>query len=307
LRSVAEIKTRCDNRRSIRQLKRDGDLILFPVADAAGFGTDQRIRTMQLKNKIAVVTGAASGIGRALARRFKAEGAQHIVVADIDRAGAAALAQEIDGTPMVCNVAVEADVQNVVAQTQAQWGRIDLFCSNAGILVTGGVETSDADWQRLWSVNVLAHVYAARAALPHMLERGEGYFLNTVSAAGLLSQIGSAAYSVTKHAALGFAEWLAITHGQQGIKVSALCPQAVRTPMLEAVENAEGMAASLNGVIQPEQLAQTVIEALAEERFLVLPHPEVQTYFQRKATDYDRWLHGMQRLQAKLQEGAGEQ
>jgi NAD(P)-dependent dehydrogenase (short-subunit alcohol dehydrogenase family) len=255
---------------------------------------------MQLKNKVVVVTGGANGIGRALCRRFAAEGAKAVVVADIQAAAAAQVANEIGGVAIGTNVAREPDVIRLVEQVLEKFGVIDLFCSNAGIGVHGGVEAPDLDWSRSWEVNVMAHVYAARAVLPSMLARGEGYLLQTVSAAGMLTQLGSAPYAVTKHAALGLAEWIAITHGEQGIKVSALCPQGVRTEMLRRAEFAGG-AFLAETAIEPEQLADEVVKGLAEERFLILSHPEVAEYFRRKASDYDRWLRGMRRLQASTQ------
>jgi NAD(P)-dependent dehydrogenase (short-subunit alcohol dehydrogenase family) len=194
---------------------------------------------------------------------------------------------------------VEAQIQRLVAQATDAYGPIDLFCSNAGTSLRGGVELSDADWQRIWVINVQSHIYAARAVLPSMLARGEGYLLQTVSAAGLLSQIGSAPYSVTKHAALALAEWLAITHGDAGIKVSCLCPQGVRTDLLLKGElrSAEFL---MEGALEPEAVAEAAVQGLADERFLILPHPEVAEYFRRKASDYDRWLRGMRRLQARV-------
>jgi NAD(P)-dependent dehydrogenase (short-subunit alcohol dehydrogenase family) len=254
---------------------------------------------MRLQDKVVVVTGGGNGIGRALCRRFAAEGARGVVVADREEAGARRTAEEIGGLAVAVDVSVEADVVRLVECATAAHGRIDLFCSNAGIAVAGGVEALDADWQRLWEVNVLAHVYAARAVLPGMLARGEGYFLQTASAAGLLTQIGSAPYSVTKHAAVALAEWLAITHGGAGIKVSCLCPLGVRTEMLR---QASGGIADLlrETALEPEAVAEAVVVGLAEERFLILPHPEVAAYFRRKADDYDRWLRGMRRLQDKV-------
>lgn len=253
---------------------------------------------MELRDKVVVVTGGANGIGRALCRRFAAEGARGVVVADLDGDGAARVAEEINGLAVATDVSVEADIIRLVAGATKQYGPIDLFCSNAGIGIDGGAEVGDPDWQRIWQINVMAHVYAARAVLPGMLERGEGYLLQTASAAGLLSQVGSAPYSVTKHAALAFAEWLAITHGDAGIKVSCLCPQGVRTDMLE---KARGGAFLRDGALDPEQVADSVIKGLAEERFLILPHEEVAEYFRRKADDYDRWIRGMRRLQVKIQ------
>ena len=255
---------------------------------------------MHVQNKVVVVTGGANGIGRALCRRFAAEGAKAVVVADIQMAGAKQVASEIGGLAFETNVGHEPDVKKLVEQVLDKYGCIDLFCSNAGIGVHGGVEASDHDWTRSWEVNVMAHVYAARAVLPSMLARGEGYLLQTVSAAGLLTQLGSAPYAVTKHAALGLAEWILITHGDQGIKVSALCPQGVRTDMLKKAEFAGG-AFLAETAVEPEQVAENVIKGLAEEKFLIFSHPEVGEYFRRKATDYDRWLRGMRRLQASTQ------
>jgi NAD(P)-dependent dehydrogenase (short-subunit alcohol dehydrogenase family) len=264
---------------------------------------------MELAGKVAVVTGGASGIGRALCRRFAAEGAS-VVVADVDAPGAAAVARETEGLAVPCDVSVEADVLALIDAARSSFDRIDLFCANAGI-ATGsrpddpaaviGPDASDGDWERMWRVNVLSHVYAARALVPVMLDQGGGHIVVTASAAGLLTVLGNAPYSVTKHAAVAFAEWLAITYGDQGLRVSCLCPQLVRTEMLEAaMATTEQQAAAQFGVIlEPEDVAEAVVEGLREERFLILPHPEVADYFQRKASDYDRWLAGMRRLQAK--------
>lgn len=250
---------------------------------------------MKLNDKVAVVTGAASGIGRAMAKRFKQEGARQVIIADLNEEALSEVASEIDALAIPTNVANEDEVIHLIRTAEKNYGQIDLLCSNAGIGTGGGVEVSNEAWQNIWEINVMSHIYAARAALPAMIERGDGYLLNTASAAGLLSQIGSAPYAVTKHAAVSLAEWLSISHGDQGIKVSVLCPQAVRTAMTAG--NEDGVA-SINGMIEPEELCDTVIEALDEERFLVLPHPEVLTYIQRKAGDYDRWLKGMRRLHA---------
>jgi NAD(P)-dependent dehydrogenase (short-subunit alcohol dehydrogenase family) len=266
---------------------------------------------MDLRGKVVVVTGAGNGIGRALAKRFAAEGAAGVAVADLDADAATAVCAEI-GEGSLCvgtDVAVEADVERLVAETIAAFGPIDLFCSNAGIAIGHGPETTDEDWQTIWNVNVMAHVFAARQVLPGMLDRGQGYLLNTGSAAGLLSNIGNAPYSVTKHAAVAFAEWLAITYGDQGIKVSCLCPQGVRTNMLlglaaEGDVGAEAVLAA-SETLEPEQVADVVVQGLADERFLILPHPEVAEYWKRKAADPDRWLAGMRRLQARVQAGTG--
>ena len=257
---------------------------------------------MIIKEKVVAVTGGASGIGKALCERFAKEGAGAVVVSDIDQAGIDATVNDIAGQTEAlgirCNVGREEEVNELVARTLERFEHIDLFCSNAGIFTAGGETVSTDAWQKIWDINVMSHVFAARAVLPLMLERGEGYLLNTSSAAGLLSQVGSAPYSVTKHAAVGFAEWLSITYGNRGIKVSVLCPQAVRTAMTAG----GGGVAALDGMLEPGQLADTVIETLAEERFLVLPHPEVLTYMRRKTDDYDRWLGGMRRLHDRFAE-----
>ena len=260
---------------------------------------------MKLKDKVAVVTGGANGIGRALCQRFAAEGARGVVIADLDTERAESLAKDIGGLAIKTNVAVEADIVNLVARATAAYGQIDLFCSNAGIGTPGGADEPNEIWQRIWEVNVMAHIYAARHVLPGMLARGEGYILATASAAGLLAQIGSAPYSVTKHAAVAFAEWLAITHGDSGIKVSCLCPQGVNTDLLRSSTGGPGDFLRANA-LEPSDVAAAVVKALDEERFLVLPHPEVAEYFSRKATDYDRWLRGMRRLQASFKASASE-
>jgi len=254
---------------------------------------------MKVRNQHVVITGGASGIGRALAIRFAAEGARGVVVSDLDGLGARAVAAEVGGLGVGCDVSSQGSVRQLVTAAIEKYGPIDLFCSNAGIAIAGGAEVSDDDWQKIWDINVMSHVYAARAVLPAMIERGEGYLLNTCSAAGLLTQLGSAPYAVTKHAAVALAEWLAITHGDQGIVVSALCPQAVRTGMTAGSKN--GGVAGVDGMIEPEELADTVILGLAEETFLILPHPTVLDYMQRKASNYDRWLNGMRRLLKRFQ------
>ncbi len=253
---------------------------------------------MRLDGKHVVVTGGASGIGAALARRFHAEGARAVVVADVQDANLAAVASDADGLAVHCDVTSESEIAALIDTAEDRFGPIDLFCSNAGIVVPGGAEASDRVWERSIGVNVLAHIYAARVLVPRMIERGEGYLLQTASAAGLLTQIGSAPYSVTKHAALAFAEWLAITYGEQGIRVSVLAPQAVRTAMTAGVEN--GGVAGVDGMLEPEAVADAVVAGLAAETFLILPHPEVLEYFRRKASDYQRWIRGMQRLQARF-------
>ena len=254
---------------------------------------------MEVRGKVVVVTGGAVGIGRALCRRFAQEGAKAIVVADINEAGAKAVAEEVKGKAVACDVRKEADVIRLVRFTEETFGTIDLFCSNAGIIAVGGVEVANEDWQRIWEINVLSHVYAARAAFPGMKKRGGGVFMITASAAGLLSQIGSTPYSVTKHAAVGLAEDLQITYGDDGIKIFALCPQAVATEMTKQGAGDGGVAA-VDGLMPAEKLAEAVIAGFKSEKFLILPHPEVKTYMERKVADYDRWLAGMRRLRARF-------
>jgi NAD(P)-dependent dehydrogenase (short-subunit alcohol dehydrogenase family) len=248
---------------------------------------------MELADRIVVITGAASGIGRAMARRFVQEGTKLVVCADYNGDGVRTVADEVGGIAFEVDVAKESDIQNLIETVEKEHGPIDLFCSNAGIGVAGGAEVANEEWQRIWDINLMAHVYAARHLVPKMVERGGGYLLNTASAAGLLSQIGSAPYAVTKHAAVSLAEWLAITHGEQGIKVSVLCPQSVRTAM--TADQEDGVAA-IDGMMEPEDVAEDCLRTIQAEKFLVLPHPEVLTYMRRKTEDYDRWISGMQRL-----------
>jgi NAD(P)-dependent dehydrogenase (short-subunit alcohol dehydrogenase family) len=258
---------------------------------------------MQIKDKVAVITGAANGIGEALARRFHAEGARGLVVCDIDGAGAERVAKEVGGFGLRVDVGKESEIQNLVHEVESRYGAIDLFCSNAGIFIPGGIEAPNEDWARMRDIHVMAHIYAARAVLPKMLERGQGYLLQTVSAAGLLTSMESAIYAVTKHASLALAEWISMTYGDRGIRVSAICPQGVRTNMLMQDPNNFLM----EGSVSADQVADAVIEGLADERFLILPHPDVAEYFRRKANDYDRWLRGMRRFRAEVnQKRAGD-
>jgi NAD(P)-dependent dehydrogenase (short-subunit alcohol dehydrogenase family) len=257
---------------------------------------------VNVKGKIIVVTGGGDGIGKALCEAFHREGAKAVIAADRDDAKATRVAKSVNGIAFKCDAAIEADIIRVVTETEKEIGPIDLFCSNAGFMDrTSSPDdvTSAANeiWNRSWDVHVMAHVYAARALLPRMIARGGGYFLNTVSAAGLLSQIGNAAYAATKHAAIGFAEILSITHRDQGIKVSVLCPQGVDTKLLP-LENRG--AESLDGVLSAEACADSAIEGLAAERFLILPHPQVADYFRNKGVDYDRWLGGMAKLRRRI-------
>lgn len=256
---------------------------------------------MHVTDRVVVVTGGANGIGRALARRFHQEGAAAVFVADLDEKAGTELAEEIGGEFVPTDVTQEDQVRNLVDAAIRAVGRIDLFCSNAGILGAGGPEAPDDVWRRTWDVNVMAHVFAARAVLPAMIERGEGYLLQTVSAAGLLSNPGAAPYAVTKHAALGFAEWLTIAYGDQGIGVSCICPQTVRTNLITGSGDlVRDVMLAVAEPLEPEDVAEAVIEGLEEESFLILPHPEVAEYFRRKADDYERWLRGMRRLNARL-------
>jgi NAD(P)-dependent dehydrogenase (short-subunit alcohol dehydrogenase family) len=252
---------------------------------------------------VVVVTGGANGLGRALCLRFAKEGARFVAVSDVDEANGTRVAKEISGVGKEfyrCDVSKENELKQLADAVTKSAGQIDIFCSNAGIGTTGGPEAPDSDWQRSWDINMMAHVYAARAVLPQMLARKEGYLLQTISAAGLLTQVGSAPYSATKHAALGFAEWLSINYGDKGIRVSALCPQGVRTNMLLA-EEFIGAQFLKESAIDPDQVAGDVVKAMAEEKFLILPHPEAGKYFQNKATDYDRWIRSMRKmLQAEI-------
>lgn len=267
-------------------------------------GTD-RGPDMNPRDKTIVVTGGASGIGKALCERFAREGAK-VIVTDLSQEKADAVAAAIGGTAMICDVTKESDIQNLVSQTEAELGPIDMFVSNAGLGFgePGHAASASNDiWQTCWDVHVMAHVYAARAVLPGMIERNSGYLLNMASAAGLLNQIGDAAYSATKHAAVGFAEALAITHKDDGIGVSVICPQYVATPLLGYKE--DNVAERSEGTITPREVAECVMEGLAEERFLILPHPEVETFIRHKTGDYDRWLSGMRKLRRGIIEKTG--
>jgi NAD(P)-dependent dehydrogenase (short-subunit alcohol dehydrogenase family) len=254
---------------------------------------------VDVTGRVIVVTGGARGIGRALANRFAQARAEAVIVADLDLDGASAVAREIDGTAVQCDVSHESDVKQLVDRVEAEHGRIDIFCSNAGIAVGGGPEATNDDWHHIWDVNLMSHVFVARHVLPGMLNRHEGYILGTVSAAGLLNHVFAAPYGVTKAAALSLFEWLSIAHGAQGIRVSCLCPQGVKTDML-AAERKLGLDFLTANALEPEAVAEIVVQGLHDERFLILPHPEVAEYFHRKADDYDRWLKGMQRLRANI-------
>jgi NAD(P)-dependent dehydrogenase (short-subunit alcohol dehydrogenase family) len=273
---------------------------------------------MEISGKVAVVTGGASGVGRSLCLGLAERGASGVVVCDIDADGAAKVAAEIEAgghraIAVTADVSREADVQALVASTEAAFGPVELFFSNAGIIVAGGPEASDEAWSRIWAINVQSHIYVARAVLPGMLARGEGYLEITASAAGLLTQLGSAPYAVTKHAAVAFAEWLSVTHGDQGIVVSCLCPQAFTSNLLDTSRREVGAGqlpeasatggsaqAAVDGVLTSEEVAAAVLDAVGTDQFLVLPHPDVATYERRRADDRERWLRGMRRMQARL-------
>jgi NAD(P)-dependent dehydrogenase (short-subunit alcohol dehydrogenase family) len=264
---------------------------------------------MQVNGKIVVVTGGANGIGRALCEAFHRAGAAKVIVGDLDVAGARAVAASIDGAAFKCDVGQEKDIRHVIEETEKQFGPIALFCSNAGIgagfdplsVNAGGI--SDEPWARSWAIHVMAHVYAARHLVPRMKARGGGYFLNTISAAGLLSQVGSPAYSTTKHAAVGFAENLAISHKADGIRVSILCPQGVETDMLRSIPKGPQ---SGDGDLSAEQVAKDALQGIEQETFLILPHPQVLGYMRNKTENYDRWISGMAKIQAKMRETFGK-
>ena len=264
---------------------------------------------MQVTGKVVVVTGGANGIGKALCEAFHGAGAAKVVVTDIDGAGARAAAARVNGAAFQCDVAKEKDILHVIDETERLFGPIALFCSNAGIgggfdpLSVNAGGTSDEPFARSWAIHVMAHVYAARHLIPRYKARGGGYFLNTISAAGLLSQVGSPAYSTTKHAAVGFAENLAISHKADGIKISILCPQGVDTNMLRSIPKGPQ---SGDGDLSPEQVAQDVLKGLEQETFVILPHPQVLGYMRKKTENYDRWIAGMAKIQAKLRETYGK-
>jgi NAD(P)-dependent dehydrogenase (short-subunit alcohol dehydrogenase family) len=262
---------------------------------------------MQITGRHVVVTGGGGGIGGALARRLDAEGARAVVVADRDLAGASAVADQIGGLAVEFDAGREDGVNALIAQAVEANGAIDIFISNAGVPgEAGGPEASDAAWDEAWRVNVMAHVWASRALLPEMLARGEGYLINTASAAGLLTQVSSLIYSVTKHAAVSLAEWMAIEYGDAGIRVSCICPQGVRTPMLELAMDEPAAAAALTagGLLEPDEVAESVVEGIEAERLLILPHAEVAKFMALKGSDPERWIAGMRRLVRNARAGA---
>lgn len=258
---------------------------------------------MELKDKVVVITGAGSGIGRAMAIRFKEQGAKHIIAVDINAENAQTTADRVGGQAIIADVSSEQDIARVIEQTENSIGPIDLFCSNAGVGIAPALDSPNHEWLQSWDINVMAHVYAARHLVPKMVSRGGGYFLITSSAAGLLNQIGGASYGVTKHAAVGFGEWLAIHHQHEGIKVSMLCPQAVRTAMTtsaDAAGSTQIQSASVDGMIEPEEVMDSVMQGLKDESFLILPHPVVLDYIRGKTANYDRWIGGMNKLMRSL-------
>ena len=253
---------------------------------------------MKLEGRVAVITGGASGIGRAICQRFAKAGAR-VVVADLDLAGSETVAAAVGGVAFRVDVGREADLVSLVGHVEQRVGPIDLFCSNAGIAIGGGPETPDDQWRRIIDVNVMAHVWAARVLVPDMIRRGQGYLVNVASAAGLLTQLGSAPYAVTKHAAVALAEWLAVSYGDRGVRVSCVCPLGVNTPMLSTSD--ERIRSLLSpDAIEAEEVAEAVLQGVEKEEFLILPHPQVREYVQRKVDDPDRWIRGMQRLQRQL-------
>ncbi len=253
---------------------------------------------MELTGKVIVVTGAGHGIGRALCRRFARENPRGIVVSDIDEDAARQVAGECEGLAIGCDVRRETDMVRLVAETEQSLGPVDVFCSNAGVIFPAGLEAPDDQWRQMMDVNFMAHLYAARAVLPGMVSRGQGYLLQTASAAGLLTELSSAPYSVTKHAVVALAEWLSITYGDRGIKVSCICPQGVRTRMLESDHPVARMLEP--SAVDAEEVAEKAVEGLREERFLILPHPEVADFVRRRASDHDRWLAGMRRMRRQV-------
>lgn len=256
---------------------------------------------MDIAGKVVVVTGAGGGIGEAIARRMADEGAAGVAVGDIDPAGAARVAEQIGGLAVPVDVAEETEVESLIDRVEAEFGPIDVFVSNAGIAMGGGVEVPTEEWQRIWDVNLMSSVFAARRILPSMLARGEGYMVITASAAGLLTNLGAAPYSVTKHAAVALAEWLAITHGDAGVRVSVICPEFVRTPMLQRAAEELGTDAWFQETaIDPSEVADALLAGMAEDRFLILPHAATGDYFRAKAADYEGWILGMRKLQRQL-------
>ena len=262
---------------------------------------------MEVENKRVIITGSANGIGSSLSRAFKERNVESMILVDLDELNNTKLSNEVGGIPYKADVGSEDDIIKLVEFAKQEMGGIDILCSNAGISGAGGLlNTSNEDWSNIWNVNVMSHIHAAKHTLPIMLEQGSGYFMNTASAAGLLTQLGAAGYSVTKSAAVSFAEWLKITYGERGIGVSCLCPQGVRTPMVEDAPEIVGSLVSIDGLLEPDVVANEVIECIEKDQFLITPHPEVLEYMKIKASDPDRWINGMQSLTTQLIEGFPE-
>ena len=262
---------------------------------------------MEVENKRVIITGSANGIGSSLSRAFKERNVESMILVDLEELNNTKLSNEVGGIPYKADVGSEDDIIKLVEFAKQEMGGIDIFCSNAGISGAGGLlNTSNEDWSNIWNVNVMSHIHAAKHTLPIMLEQGSGYFMNTASAAGLLTQLGAAGYSVTKSAAVSFAEWLKITYGERGIGVSCLCPQGVRTPMVEDAPEIVGSLVSIDGLLEPDVVANEVIECIEKDQFLITPHPEVLEYMKIKASDPDRWINGMQSLTTQLIEGFPE-
>ena len=262
---------------------------------------------MKVENKRVIITGSANGIGSSLTRVFKERNVESMILVDLDESNNSKLANEVDGIPYKADVGSEDDIIKLIEFAKQEMGGIDIFCSNAGISGAGGLlNTSNEDWSNIWNINVMSHIHAAKHALPSMLEQGYGYFMNTASAAGLLTQLGAAGYSVTKSAAVSFAEWLKVTYGERGIGVSCLCPQGVRTPMVEDAPEIVGSLVSIDGLLEPDVVANEVMECIEREQFLITPHPEVLEYMKIKASDPDRWINGMQSLTKQLIEAFPE-
>lgn len=251
---------------------------------------------MQLEGKVIVITGAGSGIGAAMARRFSTESPAGLMLADLNSETVGAVAADIGAAHYQMDVSDPEANRQLIESTEAMFGPVDLFCANAGYGVAGTEQSDPESWDDMWRVNVMSHIHAAKHLIPGWLARGQGYFLSTASAAGLLTNLGAAQYSVTKHAAVAFAEWLAVTYGEKGVKVSCLCPQFVNTPLIDAMSELDSLITTA-AVLEPEAVADAVVDGLDGESFLILPHPEVKDYFQNKAGGYDRWIAGMQKLQ----------
>ncbi|WP_437206178.1 SDR family oxidoreductase [Planctomicrobium sp. SH664] len=253
---------------------------------------------MEVRDRVVIVTGGANGIGKAICHALARAGARQVIVADLNESAATQLAGEISGTACRCDVSVEADIQRLVQLAEDRFGGVDIFISNAGVTMKGGPEVPDSEWLRLWNVNLMSHVYAARAVLPGMLARGEGYLVQVSSAAGLLTEIGSAPYSVTKHAVVSFAEWLSVHYQKQGLKVSCVCPAGVATDFLDLDDPVHQFLHM--SAVTADQVAESVLAGIREERFLILPHPEVEEFFAYKTKDYEKWLKNFARVNEKL-------